>query len=160
MKTVRLLLLALLIIPATGATSCDQKLEEAQGIHTIKDPVNPGHYVVIEDPDGGKVGKVLTTASGATSGIPIIGQAIGLLTLLGTLTHSVLVSRAKARVDAQNAEYDRTHVASKAGLQSFVDSQPHAVGAALIDELDHAHDAANVPAEHQDAIQPLPRTPA
>jgi hypothetical protein len=160
MKTLRLLALAVLMLPVMGATSCDQKLEEAQGIHTIKDPVNPGHYVVIEDSGGGKVGKVLTTASGATSGIPIAGQIIGLITLLATASHSVLVARAKARVDAQNAEYDRTHDASNAGLQSFVDSQPPAVGVALIAELDHAHDAANVPAEHQDAIQPLPRTPA
>jgi hypothetical protein len=135
-----------------GASSC----EEAQGIKTIPDPEHPGHYKVIEVQDG-KVSQILSTAQGVTSGIPIAGQVVMGLGIVAQLLHQYSLAKAKARVQAENDEYDRTHAASNAGLQSFVDSQPPAVGAALISELDHAHDAANVPAAHQDAIQPIPK---
>lgn len=152
MKTAALAFI--LAIPLIGASSCDQRFEEAQGIHTVKDPANPGHYLVAEDADGGKVGRVLSTAQGAGSGIPIVGQIIGGLGLLASLAHSIALARAKSRVQAENDEYDRTHTATSQGLQNFVNASPAEVGKALIEHLDAAHDAHSVDAAHQDDLQP------
>lgn len=154
MSMVGLCVLALLV---GGASSCEQKFEEAQGVHVVKDPANPGHYIVVEDADGGKVGRTLSTAQGAGSGIPLVGQALTVVGLVAAASKAIALSRAKSRVEADNAEYDRTHVATNNGLQSFVDSQPKSIGDALLAELDHAHDTAQVPATHQDALQPVPK---
>lgn len=157
MKLLSIVGMCILALLVGGASSCEQKFEEANGVRVFKDPEHPGHYIVQEDAGGGKVGQVLSTAQGATSGIPLLGQGIAVLTLLGTAAKALALSRAKARVQAKNDEYDRTHTATNAGLQSFIDAQPKSVGDSLVAEIDHAHDAAQVPADHQDAIQPIAR---
>lgn len=139
---------ALMAVTLCGISSCEEKAAEQYGMKIQEDPKNPGKYIVTEDPARGNVGKVLTTAKEATDGIPIAGQIVGGLSLVGNVLYAFLRRRMQAKVEAMNN-------ATNAGLQSFVDAHPPAIGQALLAELDHAHDAAGVHAEHQDAIQPL-----
>lgn len=159
-STLVMLLFIGLALAMMGVSSCEQKLAEQSGIKTIPDPNNPGHVIVVEVDGGGNIGKVLSTAQGTAGGIPIVGQVLMGVSMLAQLMHQVLLKRAKTAAQDLNEEYDRSHAATNAGLQSFVDSQPAVVGHALVAEIDHAHDAADVLAEHQDAIQPVTKVAA
>lgn len=157
MKMMTVFLLGVLTFVCLGASSCEEKMEEANGVRVVKGP--DGKYYAEVQPGGGPVQQGVKVAQDATSGSPL-APITALGSVAANLLQAWLLARAKARAAQMNDELAKAHDATNAGLQSFVDSQPQAVGHALIAELDHAHDAAAVSATMQDAIQPVVRTAA
>lgn len=154
MKYLTLACFGLFCFSLCGATGCEEKLAEKYGIKIQEDPPGSGKYKVIEDPAHGQIGQTVEIAQNATSGIPIAGQVVGGLSLLSTLAYSILKARAYAKVEELNSQHDDTHNATALALQNFVNSQPHDIGKALVAHLDAVHDHMDVPADHQDLIQP------
>lgn len=169
----RVTLFWLLACLALGVGGCDDedviKAAAAKGIFLqkkqVEDPPGSGKmaekYVVVKDPSQDAVGGALQTAKDATSGLPILPQALAIITLLTSLGGNWLQKRMQLIADKKNAElaeandrHDATHTATSLGLQNFVNSQPLEIGKALIDHLDSVHDHMDVPAEHQDLLQP------
>jgi len=144
----------LLCLPLMGASSCEEKVAAEYGITVVENPPGSGKYTVVQDPNKGNIGKALTIAQDATSGTPL-GPIVGGVSLVGSLLYNILLARAKSRAAALNEQHEATHDATSLALQNFVNTQPADVGKALIAHLDSVHDHMEVPAEHQDWIQPM-----
>jgi hypothetical protein len=138
-----------------GASSCEESVAEKYGIKIKENPPGSGKYVVVEDPAHGQIGATVEIAQNATSGIPIAGQVVGGLSLLSSLLYNFLLGRAKARAQEMTDQHETTHDATSLALQNFVNTQPAEVGKALIAHLDSVHDHMEIPADHQDWIQPI-----
>lgn len=169
-KVFCLLSVFLVCFALTGISSCEEKVDGEYGIHVITNP--DGTKKVVVEPKGGAIGSGIEVASGAASSVPgpgtLIGYGLSVLFGAGGLVQTVLKRRRESEVEEYNAKWlaeqkahaetkdalETSHSATNAGLQSFVDSQPAVIGHALLAELDHAHDAADVDPAHQDSIQP------
>lgn len=154
MKALTMACFGLLCFSLCGASSCEEKAMAEYGLKIAKDPVT-GLYKVVEDPAHGQVGQIVQVAQDATSGIPVAGQIVGGVSLLSSLLYGFLKRRAQAQADALNAQHEDTHTATALALQNFVNTQPVEVGKALIAHLDSVHDHMDVPADHQETIQPV-----
>lgn len=176
-KLLSLLLLIPLLIMAGGMMGCDDediiKAAAAKGIFLqkkqVEEPAGSGKmvekFVVVQDPTKSPIDQGLGAAQGIAGGIPVVGQILGILGLVSSLGGNYLLNRMKAIADkknaelaAQNEQHEATHNATSLALQKFVDVHPPEIGKALVDHLDSVHDHMEVPAEHQDWIQPALKT--
>lgn len=161
MRVMVMLLACVFAVTLCGASGCEEKLAEKYGIKIKEDPPGSGHFVVIEDPAHGQIGQAVEVVKDGTSGSPLapVGAAIGIAS--GWL-YGILKARAQARADALNAqqattidEHENTQAATAVGLQTAVNAMLPDQAKILIQHLDLAHDALDVHAEHQDALQPV-----
>lgn len=153
MKYLTLACFGLFCFSLCGATGCEEKLAEKYGIKIQEDPPGSGKYKVIEDPAHGQIGTAVEIVKDGTSGTPLAPVGAGIV-LASSLLYNFLLARAKARTAELNAQHDCTHTATALALQNFVNSQPEEIGKALIAHIDSVHDHMDIPAEHQDLIQP------
>ncbi len=132
----------------------------------VEEPAGSGKmvekFVVVTDAGKDKIGQITDTAQGLFGGVPIVGQIIGVVALLGSLGKNYLQKRMQdiadkknAELAAQNAQHEATHDATSLALQNFVNASPADIGKSLVAHLDSVHDHMDVPAEHQDWIQPV-----
>jgi hypothetical protein len=152
-------LLALLIaLPMLGASSCEQKAEEAVGVHT--DPATG--KVTVTPPEQSPAGKAVAVAGAvAETALPGVGTLIhigltGLLTIFSGVFGGIALKRS-GQLDVAHAALGAATTAIQAtasGLQQAVNVLPPEHAATLVKVLDVAHDAAQVAGHLQDALQP------
>jgi hypothetical protein len=140
-----------------GASSCENKLDGAYGIHVTTNA--DGTKSVTVDPAGGLAGSGVKLAADTVSGLPGAGTLIGMaLTVLfgaGGLAQTILKNRAVAAVAASNAALateQTAHNATVAGVSAFTVANP-TLATPLLAHIDAAHDAAGVAPAVQDQIQ-------
>lgn len=169
----RAFLFGVMMVLALGVGGCDDedviKAAAAKGIFLqkkqVEDPPGSGKliekYVVVQDPAQDKINNALRTAQDYAGGVPIAGQIIGGLFLLSSLGGNLLMKKLKEIADKKNAElaaeneqHEKTHDATSLALQNFVNASPPEVGKALVEHIDSVHDHMEIPAEHQDWLQP------
>lgn len=157
MKILSFAVLCCFAVALCGASGCEEKLAEKYGIKVKEDPPGSGHFIVIEDPAHGQIGQTVEVIKDGTSGSPLapVGAA---LAIGSSLLYNFLLKRARDRAQAMNAEHDNTQAATAIGLQTAVNAMAPDQAKILIAHLDAAHDALDVHAEHQDALQPVLKT--
>lgn len=170
----RSIILALFVASALTINGCDDddiiKAAAAKGIFLqkkqVEEPAGSGKlvekYIVITDPSRSPIDQGLGAAQGLLGGVPVVGQILGILGLLTSLGGNYLQKRMQAIADkknaelaAQNKQHEDTHDATSLALQNFVNAHSAEIGKALVGHLDSIHDHMDVPAEHQDWLQPL-----
>ena len=155
--------LCLFVLP--GATSCEQKAEEAVGVNTVTDP-STGKATVTVDPSGGPVGSVVKTAAGIAATVAPGPGTIASIAANGVLTVLVGIFAAIAKKRAGQLSTSQVALsaantainATASGLQAVVNTLPADHAATLVHVIDLAHDAANVAGHLQDLIQPTLQT--